>query len=102
MEGFLLRFREESINEGVGWKVCVEGGGCVRDCVSVFERRSEWVGKWVTVCVRKVECVRVRGVRGGCVFMGVCRVLVCVHALHMLYCRRLCLVHMEMWFHVFI
>lgn len=39
MEGFLLRFREESINEETGWKVRVEGGGW-RACMSVFARRS--------------------------------------------------------------
>lgn len=72
MEGFFsLRFREESINEGVEWKVCVAGGGCVHVCVCV----QGGLRKWVTVCVERVECVRVSCVFGGCV-------VAYVHALH--------------------
>lgn len=82
MEGFFfLRFREESINEGVEWKVCVVGGGCVcmhvRVCVCA--RWIEEVGD--CVCgeggVRRVSCVC-----GGCVVAN-------VHALHMPFRRAL-------------
>lgn len=63
MEGFLLRFREESFNEGTGWKVCVEGGGCARARVCLLGGAGK--------CVQRVECVRggraayVEGLCGG-------------------------------------
>lgn len=103
MEGFLLRFREESINKGVGWKVCAEGAGCV--CVCVRECLQGGVSEWV--CKRWSVCVRVRCICGWCACVryfeasfvhsvcAYCKSGICV-------CFYLCCVHMEIWPDVFI
>lgn len=102
MEGFLLRFREESINEGVEG-VCRRCRVCV--CVRMQVCLQGGVGD--CVCKRWSVCIRASCICGGCTyacetlrskFLKFSRAQTVSRAFT---CFSLCCVHMEIWSDVY-